>query len=166
MDVSKLSDNYFVRSLNRSDIGMILSLCRKNDLYYQYCPPVASEQSILHDMEALPPRKSLSDKHYVGFFKDGALIAVMDLIEAYPDEKTAFIGFFMTDTAIQNKGVGSALIEEVCSFLRGEGFTSVRLGWVKGNPQSEHFWHKCGFTETGALYETNAYTVIVAQRAL
>lgn len=166
MDVSKLSNHFHVRHLDRSDVGKILSLCKKNVLYYRYCPPAVSKQSILLDMEAFPPGKHLSDKHYVGYFKDGALIAVMDLIEAYPDEKTAFIGFFMTDTAIQNKGIGSATIEEACSFLRGCGFTRVRLGWAKGNPQSEHFWHKCGFTETGAVYEADGYTVMIAQKSL
>lgn len=166
MDISKLSDHYHVRHLNKSDIGMILSLCKKNDLYYQYCPPAASEQRIICDMEALPPNKRVSDKHYVGYFSDGAMIAVMDLIEAYPDDQTAFIGFFMTDSSVQNRGIGSAIIEEACSFLCGAGFTSVRLGWVKGNPQAEHFWQKCGFSETGAFHNTDAYTVIIAQRNL
>ena len=166
MDISKLSKHYRVRCLDRTDIGAILSLCSGNSLYYRYCPPAVSEQSIICDMEALPPKKRISDKHYVGYFNDGALIAVMDLIEAYPDAKTAFIGFFMTDASVQNKGIGSAIIEEACSFLREAGFTSVRLGWVKGNPQPEHFWHKNGFTETGDTYDTDRYTVLAAERDL
>lgn len=166
MDLSKLTNRYHVRLLDRTDIETILSLCRKNSLYYQFCPPAASEQTIIHDMEALPPNKDLSDKYYFGFFEDDSLIAVMDLIAAFPDEKTAFIGFFMTDTSVQNRGIGSKIIEELCSFLRTTGFSRVRLGWVKGNPQAQHFWHKCGFAETGVSYDTGAYTVIVAQRAI
>ena len=117
-------------------------------------------------MEALPPHKDPSDKYYIGFFEDDDLIAVMDLITAFPDEKTAFIGFFMTDTPVQNMGTGSSIIEGVCSFLRIAGFSNVRLGWVQGNPQAAHFWHKCGFAETGVSYDTGTYTVIVAQRTL
>ncbi|MCI8847954.1 MAG: GNAT family N-acetyltransferase, partial [Oscillibacter sp.] len=30
----------------------------------------------------------------------------------------------------------------------------------------EHFWHKNGFRETGVTYDTENYTVIVAQRGL
>ena len=166
MDITKLSETYQVRRLDRSDVGTILRLCTENSLYYRHCPPAPSEQSILLDLEALPPGKQSSDKHYLGYFKDGALIAVLDLITAYPDEKTALIGFFMTDTAVQNKGIGSSIVEELCAALRGAGFRSVRLGWVKGNPQAEHFWLKCGFSETGASRRTDAYTVIVAQRTL
>ena len=166
MDVSKLSENYQVRRLDKNDVSAVLALCGKNSLYYRHCPPAPSEESVLRDMEALPPGKTLSDKYYCGYFRDGALAAVLDLIVAYPDETMAFIGFFMTDVSVQNRGTGSAIVEELCAFLRGEGFGSVRLGWVKGNPQAEHFWRKCGFTETGVSYETDGYTVIVARRDL
>ena len=82
------------------------------------------------------------------------------------DEKTAFIGFFMTDISVQNAGIGSGIISELCSYLPKAGYTSIRLGWVKGNPQAEHFWHKNGFTETEVTYDTDRYTVVVASRDL
>ena len=117
-------------------------------------------------MNALPPNKDMCDKYYVGYYDENKLIAVMDLIMAYPDTSTAFIGFFMTDVSVQNMGIGSRIIEELCVNLSRTGTASLRLGWVKGNPQAEHFWHKNGFTETGAAYKTDRYTVIVAQRSL
>ena len=94
------------------------------------------------------------------------LSAVMDFIMAYPDEKTAFIGFFMTSASIQNTGIGSNIIDDLCRYLADIGLLSVRLGWVKGNPQAEHFWHKNNFKETGITYDTDNYTVVVAQRVL
>ncbi len=90
----------------------------------------------------------------------------MDLIDAYPDESTAFIGFFMTNTAIQNRGIGTRIVQELGRYLKSQGYKHIRLGWVKGNFQSESFWHKNGFSETGVSYETSGYTVIVAQRDL
>lgn len=90
----------------------------------------------------------------------------MDFIMAYPDEKTAFIGFFMTEVSVQNTGIGSKIINNLCSCLTDIGLSVVRLGWVKGNPQAEHFWHKNGFTETGITYDTDNYTVVIAQRVL
>ena len=117
-------------------------------------------------MKALPPNKDVSDKYYVGYYKEKELIAVMDLIMAYPDEKTAFIGFFMTAAPIQNAGIGSSIIDGLCGSLADIGLSSIRLGWVKGNPQAEHFWHKNTFMETGITYDTDQYTVVVAQRIL
>ena len=166
MNVSLFSSQYLVRYLNDIDIKAIYELCHNNSLYYQYCPPFVTEQSIVDNMKALPPNKEAADKHYVGFYNVDQLIAVMDLIMAYPDEKTAFIGFFMTDISVQNSGTGSSIINELCTYLISIGFVSVRLGWVKGNPQAEHFWHKNGFIETGVTYDTETYTVVVAQRKL
>lgn len=94
------------------------------------------------------------------------LIAVMDFIMAYPDKKTAFIGFFMTAVSIQNMGIGSGIIDDLCCYLTDIGLSYVRLGWVKGNLQAEHFWHKNRFIETGITYDTDNYTVTVAQRVL
>lgn len=104
--------------------------------------------------------------YYLGFYDGEKLIAVMDFIMTYPDELTAFIGFFMTDVSIQNTGTGSKSINDLCAYLSHIGMANVRLGWVKGNPQAEHFSHKNGFRETGVTYDTENYTVIVAQRGL
>lgn len=166
MDIKDFSKRYKVRKLNAEDVAQIYALCSRNTLYYKHCPPFVSEQSILDDMKALPPKKSLLDKFYLGYFDEGKLIAVMDFIRGYPNGETAFLGFFMTDVSVQKKGVGSGIIEELCSYLPQTGLSFVRIGWVKGNAQAEHFWHKNGFVETGVSYETDGYTVIVAQKDL
>lgn len=166
LDIKSLSRQYEIRLIQDTDVPVVYELCRRNTLYYQYCPPFVTEDSIRRDMTALPPKKEKTDKYYVGCFDKRRLIGVIDLIMGYPDNQTAFIGFFMTDIAIQGKGVGSAIIADLCASLSEIGILYVRLGWVKGNPQAEHFWHKNGFTETGITYETNGYTVTVAQRAI
>ena len=166
MTISQLSSEYTVRRLGEADLDEVIALCSKNELYYQYCPPFGTKETILDDMKALPPKKELSDKYYIGFYDKDALIAVMDLILAYPDGQTAFIGFFMTDVSVQNRGTGSRIIDELGRYLRSAGFLHIRLGWVRGNPQAELFWYKNGFAETGVTYDTENYTVIVAQKNL
>lgn len=166
MDITKFSNQFQVRRLDQNDIEAVFALCSRNSLYYQYCPPSVTRQSIIEDMKALPPDKDLADKYYLGYFSGKKLIAVMDFIASFPEETTAFIGFFMTDVSVQKKGIGSSIIDELCACLPDAGFIRIRLGWVKGNPQAEHFWHKNGFAETGVTYESNGYTVVAAQRKL
>jgi GNAT superfamily N-acetyltransferase len=67
--------------------------------------------SIRADMAALPPRKAVEDKYYLGFYEEDRLIAVMDLILGFPKEETAFVGFFM-----MNKD----LLRDTDSLLREE----------------------------------------------
>lgn len=166
MDVSRLSGRFSVRRMTAADIPAIYALCSGNPLYYRHCPPFVTEAGIGEDLRALPPGKEAADKYYVGYFDGQKLVAVLDLILGYPDQETAFIGFFMTDAAVQNAGIGSGIIRELCAALGGLGFQRVRLGWVKGNPQAAHFWHKNGFAETGAEYDTGSHTVILAERRL
>ncbi len=147
MKVENFSKRYIVRKLCESDVDKIFSLYIKNEMYYKYHPPLPTKQSVIDDIFALPPNKSYEDKFYLGYFSDDNLLAVMDLIKAYPDEKTAFIGLFMLDVKCQGKGLGKRLIEECFAYLKLCGFEKVSLGYVKQNPQAKAFWNKFGFSK-------------------
>lgn len=166
MNITDFSKQYKVRLLDEKDIDAIYSLCSQNELYYKYCPPFVTKENIKQDMQALPPHKELKDKYYIGYFEDDRLVAVMDFIKEYPNNKTAFIGFFMVDISKQKRGLGTSIIEELCDYLRNEDFSYIRLGWVLNNEQASHFWKKNKFVETGITYKTTDYTVVVAQREL
>ena len=62
------------------------------------------------------------------------------------------------------KGVSSAIVEECFDFLHDIGYRFIRLGFAKGNPQSEAFWVKNGFTKTGVEAENGNYTMVVMER--
>ena len=166
MDVARLSDRFRVRRLGEDDVADVYALCSGNELYYRYCPPFVTEQGIVGDMRALPPNKEMRDKYYLGFYDGDLLIAVLDLIWGFPDETTAFIGFFMTESSIQNAGVGSSIIQDLCAYLKDSGIERIRLGWVDGNPQAERFWYKNGFVKTGETCAMGDYAVVAAERVL
>lgn len=149
IEIEDMSTEFEVRILEKSDVDIVYDLSIKNSIYYQYHPPMVTRGSILEDMDALPPGKTLNDKYYIGFFKRDKLIAVMDLIMDYPKKNTAFIGLFMMDVNYQNKGIGSKVIGEVSSYLKSENYEKIRLGVDKGNPQSYSFWNKNGFVTVG-----------------
>lgn len=166
MDVSSFSSTFTVRPLTAADVDRVYALCAGNPLYYHWCPPAVTRAGILEDLQALPPGKTLADKYYVGYFRGETLIAVMDFIHGYPEPNIAFIGFFMTDASTQGKGLGSAIIGALSRYLTGQGYASIRLGWVRGNPQAEHFWRKNGFVPIGASRYNPAYQVVVAEKIL
>ena len=116
-------------------------------MFYKYCPPFVTRESILSDMKALPPRTTYEQKYYFGFFKGESLVAVMDLILGYPNESTAFIGLFMMDKS-------------------RHGFGPGRLAFAKDNPQSEAFWRKNGFLPTGIESDEGNYTAVIMERKL
>lgn len=72
MDLTQLSRKYKCRRLNDSDIDAIYALCVRNSLYYEYCPPDVTKESIAKDMLALPPNVDPGQKYYMGFFCRGS----------------------------------------------------------------------------------------------
>ncbi len=166
MQIEKLSDSYHVRTLTSDDIMVILELAKQNTLFYQHCPPMVSYQSIAEDLKALPPNTTYDDKYYLGFFLDDTLIAIMDLIFNYPDQQTAFIGLFMVAKNMQNKGIGSKIIQEASAFIKQAGYAHIRLGYVKTNHQSKAFWQKNAFLPTGCESIQPQYTIVIMQKEL
>ncbi len=160
------SQKYAVRPLTAGDVDKILALCAENEQFYRYHPPMATRESILADMTALPPGTGAENKHYLGFFDGDALIAVLDLIEHYPQQNTAYIGFFMTKKERQGCGLGTSLIGKLLDELRKEKFCRVRLAIDRGNPQSKAFWEKNGFALTGEEFPHDDSAYLPMEREL
>ena len=165
MKLQCLSNHFKVKKITEESCLEVLELCEGNPMYYQYCPPKPTKISICEDLKKLPPKKTLKDKFYIGFYEEDKLIAVMDLILAYPNEETIFIGFFMVEKSFQKKGIGSLIIQEVLSYLSQE-YTFVRLGYVQNNQQSESFWLKNHFHPTGVVVKEEDYSIVVLERKL
>ena len=153
LDIQKLSGRYSVRLMEDADADQILELCLGNAQYYEYCEKRPSRRLILQDLHATPPHTDKSSKYYVGFYDQGELAAVMDLIDGYPDSGSAFIGFFMMNQRLQGNGIGSEIVR------------AVRLGIDRDNPQSTHFWKKNGFLVVDEVAQ-NGGTILVAEKTL
>lgn len=166
MEIYQISNKYAVQKLTINDIDIIYNLMKGNPLFYEFCPPFVTKEAIMEDFIALPPNVLMENKYYIGFFEEGKLVAIMDLILKYPNIDTAFIGLFMMDKNEQGKGTGSNIISDCANFLKEEGFSRIRLAYTKGNPQSSSFWRKNYFVETGETSETTNYTAILMERQL
>ena len=165
IDISKISGLYDIRRLDDSDAESILSFCQKNTQFYEYCKAEPTREQVLNDLHITPPDIDLSDKYYIGFYRNKTLIAVMDLIDGYPEPEITFIGFFMMNKDLQGQGIGTAIIQETASYLKITGKTAIRLAIDKGNPQSTHFWNKNGFIVIKEV-DRNGWTALVAEKKL
>ena len=137
LDIAQLSGELAVRRLGAEDVPQILTLCSGNPQFYRYHPPMASEDGIRADMQALPPEKTAADKYYVGYFDSGGLAAVLDLILGYPQEGTALIGFFMVDAARQGTGLGSRLVS-VRPACGRRGSRGCGWAWTEATRRASH----------------------------
>lgn len=139
MNIEKLSSKYQVRHLKKCDAQTVLDLYESNPLYFEHCPPPPTIQSVEYDMRALPDGKRIAYKHFVGFFNGNNLVAVLDLIEKYPDKQTVFIGLFMVAAAYQGRGVGSKIVSFVSSNLLPRAIRTLDSAMLKQIRKQNHF---------------------------
>ena len=68
MNISELSSEYEVRRLTEDDVDIVYQLSLGNPMYFEYCPPAVTKESIIQDMSALPPRTTKKRKVLCGIF--------------------------------------------------------------------------------------------------
>ena len=166
MNLENIFAPYKARKLTEADVPDILDLYLENTEYFKHCPPSPNRETVKEDMVALPPKKEFADKYFIGIFDDNFLVAVMDLIDRYPDNQTVFIGLLMVSKSYQRKGIGTYITKALSQTLRTEGYVRIRLGYVKTNLSAQSFWLKQGFQPTGAESVRENYTVIEAEKIL
>ena len=164
-DLLKLSTQYRIRYMDDSDADALLGFCLQNDQYYRYCGKQPSRELILHDLHITPPNTSADAKYYIGFYDGDILVAIMDLIDGYPDSDTAFIGFCMRNRQLQGHQIGTSIIQELCLYLKETGLNRVLLGLDKKNPQSNAFWAKNGISVIREVEQEDG-TILMAEKCL
>lgn len=165
MRIEDLSRRYAVRALREADAEAVLRFCEQNAQFYRYCAAQPSLEQMRRDMTLLPEGVEPARKHYMGFFDGDGMVAVMDYIEAYPDPESGYVGFFMMNSSMQGRGIGSAIIAEAAAYLRSVGVKRLRLAIAKDNPQATHFWKKNGFVVVREA-DMCGWTALVADKAL
>jgi len=162
--MEKLQDfikEFNIVKIDNSNIEDVFHVCKKNCKYYKYLQEEATLDSVKSIMTDLPPNKTMKDKYFVGFYKCNNLVAILDLIDGYPNRENAFIGLFMVDMNNQNSGVGKQIISQLISFLKSEKYYSCDLGVIEDNKEALCFWGKLGFERTGVVYTHEKYKVIM-----
>lgn len=102
-DINKFSNQYSVRFLKENDIDLVIDVCNGNPLFYEYTIARPTKENLLEDMRLTPPGIDLKDKYYVGYFDNETLVAVLDLIDGWPSEEVAYIGFFYDESFLSRK---------------------------------------------------------------
>lgn len=164
MDLSELSNastDFSFDYVTKRNINDVLALEKGNTLYYELLQkdePSLSE--CYDDLTAVPKGKSLSDKLFAAVYKNDKMIALTDFIDAYPDEKTGFLGFFMIDAKLHHKGVAKELFDVLKTAAKAHGLTAMQLGCYSSNTPGLAFWRKCGFDELSRVNDSENKTII------
>ncbi len=164
LDIQSLATDYEVRRITEAEISDVYRLCKSNKRYYRAMRSVPTRESLTEVISDIPGDAGTENKFFVGFYEDGDLIALMDLITEYPEKNAAFIGWFMVEGNMQGQGIGSRIFADVRASLKGWGFDRVSLGCVKENAEAIAFWEGQGFKATGEEKQSGKHTVLTFAR--
>jgi len=140
-----LSHSYCVKDAAVCDFEALYALYRSNGAYFKHFSIDPTREELRGDMTVLPEGCAMEQKHFFAYCDGDEPLAILDLIEGYPDERTCYIGLFMVDAARSGEGAGTRIVTELCAALRDLGFDELRLAYGKHYPHGAHFWTKNGF---------------------
>lgn len=95
--------------------------------------------------EARPPEVEAERKHTLGWFEDGRLVAVADVVEDWPQAGVDYLGLLLVRATHQGRGVGRRFHEAVVTRFGAERW---RLSVVASNARGAvPFWQALGYVE-------------------
>ena len=165
MDLKKYF-TYDLKVLNEDDLKDIYDLCKKNREYYKCIrinPTLDNVKEILND---IPPKSSKDKKNCIGLYLKNKLVAILYLIEDYPNNDSCFIGLLIIDVDYQGKGRGKDITTSLIKTVKENGYKRIELGVIEDNVSAIKFWNKMGFIPTGTIYNHEKYNVIMMEKVL
>ena len=94
-----------------------------------------------HCLIERPPGVSLEAKHVwvVGE------VAVLDVLRGFPEPTTWYLGLIFLVPTARGGGLGTKLIEGLCSHAAARGGTALRLAVTVGHTQARRLYDRLGF---------------------
>jgi GNAT superfamily N-acetyltransferase len=138
------------KKLTRSDEAAITTFCQQCIAFFTLVAGEAPAADTAHQLlEARPRSVDVTRKHVIGFERGGALIAIVDLLEGYPDETNWYVGLLLLSPDERARGLGTAIWTAIETWIRGEGGSCARLIVQEQNPDAARFWRTVGFAANG-----------------
>ena len=122
---------------------------------------IATIESSIHDINALPPNCDIEQKIFVSIWENGKVVCVLDLIEGYPERTSFWIGLLLVHGGLHGKKIGSKIVNAILNAAKSVGYKSAQLGVIETNTNGINFWQKHGFD----ILRHNGNIVVMATHA-
>ena len=138
--------------LHEGDLESVTEFCQECSAFFTL---VAGEtpaaETALHLLVARPPEVAPTQKHVIGFTRNGKLVAVVDLLEGFPVESDWYAGLLLLAPHESGSGLGTLIWDATETWIRAAGGRHVRLIVQQQNPGAARFWRSAGFMTHGEV---------------
>lgn len=84
----------------------------------------------------------------IGFSLHGEAVALLSILEGYPETDTLYIGLFLMNEKFKRKSIGTKIISSVIDESLNAQYNSIKLSVQDNNISGCSFWYKLGFKTT------------------
>ena len=130
------------RDVRRADAATLQAMFETDPAYFETieAAPLRPDEGmhvLVERPQVLPPER----KH--AWIIAG--VAVLDVLEGYPDATTWYLGLIFLTPAARGAGLGTQLIEGLCAHVVESGGTALRLAVMLVNPDARRLYDRLGF---------------------
>jgi GNAT superfamily N-acetyltransferase len=101
----------------------------------------------MRELELIVPGRTAAEMINLGVYRDGALVAFVELIENYPRPHEWWIALLLLDPAVRRRGFGTEIHRAIAELVIERGGTAIGIGVLEPNRDGEQFWRKLGYVE-------------------
>lgn len=141
---------YHIELIDGNNAVEALEVLRNNDYFIsktQNHEPLV--QDVIDDILARPQGLSIEQKTYCIIYKDKEVFALLDYLEKFPNDRSAYIGLFVLNMQFHSKGYAKELFDGLADISKNMNFTEIQLGCMIDNKAGCKFWKKNGFEILG-----------------
>ena len=84
----------------------------------------------------------------IGFSLKDKAVALLSILEGYPETDTLYIGLFLVNEDFKRKSIGTEIIGALIDEAFNTKYNSIKLSVQDNNISGCSFWHKLGFQIT------------------
>lgn len=156
--------------ISKGNVQDVWELIRRNVYFYSKTQGHETTlEECMDNITALPRGRGMEHKTYVGIYKEEELVAVVDLIEGFPDEMTAYLGLLILNVKSQGNGIGKRILEAIIRTALEKRFEYIELACHEVNEKGFAFWSKSGFKvirKSERVTDGRVYTLLSMRRRI
>jgi ribosomal protein S18 acetylase RimI-like enzyme len=134
---------------NRRDVAEIIMAAEAFSWLTEGCAP--SMASVDDFFTAMPPGIAPKDKHGMGFYADGQIVGIADILHGWNAPHKLHIGLLLIRPKFHRRGYGRAACDYIDAFARRLGATVERIAVIANNQSAFAFWESIGFVRNGEI---------------
>jgi len=151
----KFMDGYEVIPITIDNCSDAEAVYNSNqDFFLQVEGKEATKTGIIESVTAVPDGFDLKGKYFIGIWKNGAMVAVLDFLAGYPVSDCIWIGLLLVHGDLKGQSIGSTITTAIFNAAKSVGYTEIKLGVIDRNLKGIKFWLNMGFVQIGTSSTT------------